>query len=117
MIKPLMRNNVMSGAELFVKLQSEAEALRKEKKRNIYSGIHKYLYLLEGKKMYPCLMADEDVISFPPITNSDVTKVRLIFYLKNMEVLIIFIYVRFLLTPHRCFLKLPVPRRSMFARK
>lgn len=70
-----MRNNVMSGAELYAKLQSEADALRKEKKRNVYSGIHKYLYLLEGKKEYPCLKADEEVISFPPITNSEVTKV------------------------------------------
>ncbi|GJQ78101.1 hypothetical protein Trydic_g2439 [Trypoxylus dichotomus] len=77
MIKPLMGKDVISGADLYAKLQSEADALRKEKKRNVYSGIHKYLYLLEGKKMYPCLMADEDVISFPPITNSDITKISI----------------------------------------
>ncbi|KRT82787.1 hypothetical protein AMK59_3514 [Oryctes borbonicus] len=77
MIKPLMGWSAISGAELYAKLQSEADALRKEKKRNVYSGIHKYLYLLEGKKMYPCLMADEEVISFPPITNSDVTKISI----------------------------------------
>ncbi|XP_053982517.1 leucine-rich repeat-containing protein 47-like [Hylaeus volcanicus] len=74
-IRPLMRNSVFTGAELFQHLQTEAENLRKEKKRNVYSGIHKYLYLLEGKPLFPCLLdASEQVISFPPITNSDVTK-------------------------------------------
>ena len=74
-IKPLMRNKIYTGASLFQQLQTEADNLRKEKKRNVYSGIHKYLYLLEGKPMFPCLLdASEQVISFPPITNSDVTK-------------------------------------------
>lgn len=76
MIKPLNGNTEMTGADLFNKLQSEANALRKEKKRNVYSGIHKYLYLLEGKEKYPCLIdANNSVISFPPITNSNITKV------------------------------------------
>ena len=70
-----MRNKVYSGAALFNKLQTEAENLRKEKKRNAYTGIHKYLYLIEGKPLFPCLLdSSEQVISFPPITNSDVTK-------------------------------------------
>ncbi|OAD61290.1 Leucine-rich repeat-containing protein 47 [Eufriesea mexicana] len=74
-IKPLMRNNVYTGAALFQQLQTEADNLRKEKKRNVYSGIHKYIYLLEGKPLFPCLLdASEQVISFPPITNSDITK-------------------------------------------
>ncbi|XP_003494147.1 leucine-rich repeat-containing protein 47 [Bombus impatiens] len=74
-IKPLMRNKVYTGSALFQQLQTEADNLRKEKKRNVYSGIHKYLYLLEGKPMFPCLLdASEQVISFPPITNSDITK-------------------------------------------
>ncbi|XP_011867263.1 PREDICTED: leucine-rich repeat-containing protein 47-like [Vollenhovia emeryi] len=74
-IKPLMRSEVCTGADLFHKLQTEAENLRKEKKRNVYSGIHKYVYLLEGKSSFPCLLdQSEQVISFPPITNSDVTK-------------------------------------------
>lgn len=60
---------------LFQQLQTEADNLRKEKKRNVYSGIHKYLYLLEGKPLFPCLLdSTEQVISFPPITNSDITK-------------------------------------------
>ncbi|XP_031838607.1 leucine-rich repeat-containing protein 47 [Nomia melanderi] len=74
-IKPLSYNKVYTGAALFQQLQTEADNLRKEKKRNVYSGIHKYLYLLEGKPLFPCLLdASEQVISFPPITNSDITK-------------------------------------------
>jgi len=74
-IKPLMREKTYTGAVLFQQLQIEAENLRKEKKRNVYSGIHKYLYLLEGKSVFPCLMDhSERIISLPPITNSDITK-------------------------------------------
>ena len=74
-IKPLMRTKEFTGAELFQQLQTEADNLRKEKKRNVYSGIHKYLYLLEGKPLYPCLLDNSgQVVSFPPITNSDITK-------------------------------------------
>lgn len=72
---PLSRLRPYSGEQLFQQLTAEAEALRKEKKRNVYSGIHKYLYLLEGKPLYPCLEdASGKVISFPPITNSEDTK-------------------------------------------
>lgn len=36
----------------------------------------RYLHLLDGKEHYPCLVdADGDVISFPPVTNSEKTKV------------------------------------------
>ncbi|KAL7292807.1 hypothetical protein TKK_0013633 [Trichogramma kaykai] len=74
-IIPLMRTKTYSGAALFKQLQTEADNLRREKKRNVYSGIHKYLYLLEGKPLYPCLEDSKNqVISFPPITNSDITK-------------------------------------------
>ena len=74
-IKPLHSNQELTGAQLFKKLQIEADNLRKEKKRNVYTGIHKYLYLLEGKSHYPCLLnSNDEVISFPPITNSDLTK-------------------------------------------
>ncbi|XP_072934143.1 leucine-rich repeat-containing protein 47-like [Epargyreus clarus] len=74
-LTPLTRSKPFTGEQLFQQLTAEAEALRKEKKRNVYSGIHKYLYLLEGKPKYPCLQdASGKVISFPPITNSDDTK-------------------------------------------
>ncbi|CAG9770107.1 unnamed protein product [Ceutorhynchus assimilis] len=76
-LKPLYRATEMSGAELFARLQTEADNLRKEKKRNTYSGIHKYLYLVAGKPTFPCLVNEKgDVISFPPITNSDITKIE-----------------------------------------
>lgn len=76
-LQPLNRSEALTGAELFAKLQAEANALRKEKKRNTYSGIHKYLHMLEGQAKFPCLIdASNRVISFPPITNSEVSKVR-----------------------------------------
>ncbi|CAG9791261.1 unnamed protein product [Diatraea saccharalis] len=72
---PLARLKPYTGEQLFQQLTAEADALRKEKKRNVYSGIHKYLYLLEGKPKYPCFEdTSGKVISFPPITNSDETK-------------------------------------------
>lgn len=78
-IKPLNGGGQeLTGAQLFKKLQLEAENLRKEKKRNTYSGIHKYLDLLEGKPQYPCILhSTGEVISFPPITNSDLTKMTI----------------------------------------
>ncbi|CAH1779638.1 unnamed protein product [Owenia fusiformis] len=75
-IHPLFGRQEVSADELVTKLRTEAEAYRREKKRNTFSGIHKYLELLDGKAEYPCLKDSEDrVISFPPITNSDITKI------------------------------------------
>ncbi|KAK3731244.1 hypothetical protein RRG08_025787 [Elysia crispata] len=64
-------------AEILVKeLRDEAEAFRKEKKRSVLSGIHKYLDLLKGKDLYPCLKDSEnDIISFPPITNCEKSRI------------------------------------------
>ncbi|KAH0554773.1 leucine-rich repeat-containing protein 47-like [Cotesia glomerata] len=74
-IKPLGRAKMFTAAELFKRLQVEADNLRREKKRNVYSGIYKYLYLIEGKPLFPCVIdSNNQVISFPPITNSDITK-------------------------------------------
>ncbi|XP_050503251.1 leucine-rich repeat-containing protein 47-like [Diabrotica virgifera virgifera] len=96
MIKPLNRATVMSGAELFTKLQTEANNLRKEKKRSTYSGIHKFLYLIEGKPQYPCVInANKEVISFPPITNSDISKIE-------VTTTRMFIEVTSSLSPHSC---------------
>ncbi|XP_042199725.1 leucine-rich repeat-containing protein 47 [Callorhinchus milii] len=67
----------VKATELIRQLQAEAEEQRKQKKRQNVSGLHKYLQLLNGKTNYPCLVdAEEHVISFPPITNSDKTKIR-----------------------------------------
>lgn len=74
--QPLGRNKIMSATELYKALMEEAEALRKEKKRSTFSGIHKYLYLLKGKTRYSCLIDSEGtILSFPPITNSETSKV------------------------------------------
>uniref|UniRef100_A0A4W5KRX6 Leucine rich repeat containing 47 n=1 Tax=Hucho hucho TaxID=62062 RepID=A0A4W5KRX6_9TELE len=67
----------MTAVELMRQLQLEAEDQRKQRKRQNVSGLHKYLQLLDGKELYPCLVdAKDNVISFPPITNSEKTKIR-----------------------------------------
>ncbi|XP_068452988.1 leucine-rich repeat-containing protein 47 [Clinocottus analis] len=67
----------MTAVELIKHLQLEADELRKQKKRQNVTGLHKYLQLLQGKAMYPCLVdAEGQVISFPPITNSEKTKIK-----------------------------------------
>ncbi|CAG0886773.1 unnamed protein product [Cyprideis torosa] len=72
---PLNRQKETTAEELFGTLQKEAEHIRKEKKRNTYSGIHTYLYLLENKPLWPFLSDSSGrVISFPPITNCEATK-------------------------------------------
>ncbi|XP_022621660.1 leucine-rich repeat-containing protein 47 [Seriola dumerili] len=75
-IVPLGRKE-MTAVELIRHLHLEAEELRKQKKRQNVTGLHKYLQLLQGKSVYPCLVDAEDhVISFPPITNSEKTKIK-----------------------------------------
>nr|XP_061803597.1 leucine-rich repeat-containing protein 47-like [Nerophis lumbriciformis] len=75
-IAPLGRKE-MTAVELMRHLQLEADDLRKQKKRQNVTGLHKYLQLLKGKALYPCLVdAEGHVISFPPITNSEKTKIK-----------------------------------------
>ncbi|XP_007440841.1 leucine-rich repeat-containing protein 47, partial [Python bivittatus] len=73
-IIPLGRKEV-KAKDLLRQLQAEAEEQRKQKKRQNISGLYKYLQLLSGKENYPCIVDSEGaVISFPPITNSEKTK-------------------------------------------
>ncbi|XP_062889383.1 leucine-rich repeat-containing protein 47 isoform X1 [Mobula hypostoma] len=75
-IAPLGSKEI-KAVDLLRQLQVEADEQRKQKKRQNVSGLHKYLQLLNGKENFPCLVDAEDcVISFPPITNSDNTKIR-----------------------------------------
>ncbi|NXX82721.1 LRC47 protein, partial [Urocolius indicus] len=75
-ITPLGRKE-LKAKDLLRQLQLEAEEQRKQKKRQNVSGLHRYLQLLDGKDNYPCLVdAEGVVISFPPITNSEKTKIR-----------------------------------------
>eukprot|EP00069_Balaena_mysticetus_P011952 bmy_21481T0 len=75
-IVPLGRREA-KAKDLVRQLQLEAEEHRKQKRRQNVSGLHRYLHLLDGKEHYPCLVdANGDVISFPPITNSEKTKIK-----------------------------------------
>ncbi|NXF11664.1 LRC47 protein, partial [Smithornis capensis] len=75
-ITPLGRKEI-KAKDLLRQLQVEAEEQRKQKKRQNVSGLHRYLQLLDGKDNFPCLVdAEGTVISFPPITNSEKTKIR-----------------------------------------
>lgn len=75
-ILPLGKPKTITALKLYNDLKAEAEALRKEKKRNVFSGIHKYLYMLENKLLFSCIEdAVGNVISLPPLTNGDLTKV------------------------------------------
>ncbi|XP_063173771.1 leucine-rich repeat-containing protein 47 [Candoia aspera] len=73
-IVPLGRKEA-KAKDLLRQLQTEAEEQRKQKKRQNISGLYRYLQLLDGKESYPCLVDSEGtIISFPPITNSERTK-------------------------------------------
>ncbi|CDW53689.1 leucine rich repeat containing protein 47 [Trichuris trichiura] len=75
---PLNRMTEVTAVRLVEILTEEAEAFRKEKKRNVYSGIHQYIYLVKNREKYACLLdAEQTVISLPPITNASKTKVSL----------------------------------------
>lgn len=75
-LTPLGRKQEVSGKELYRQMTEEADAMRKEKKRSTYPGIYKYLYLLKDKTLYPFLRDESKlVISFPPMTNSDGTRI------------------------------------------
>ncbi|KAM3723791.1 Leucine-rich repeat-containing protein [Dirofilaria immitis] len=75
MITPLHRHKKVSGRELLSNLTNEAELIRKKEKRNVVSSIHKYIYLIQKLPLYPCLMdANGLIISIPPVTNCEETK-------------------------------------------
>ncbi|GIY57044.1 leucine-rich repeat-containing protein 47 [Caerostris extrusa] len=68
-ITPLHRKKEFTAAELYTQLNDEADALRKEKKK---THIREYT----NKPLYPCLVDSSNlVISFPPITNSEGSKI------------------------------------------
>jgi len=75
-ICPLGKKEVFRADKLVTHLREEAEAYRKEKKRNTLSGIHQYLNLLAKKSEYACLKDSSGrIVSLPPITNSDGSKI------------------------------------------
>uniref|UniRef100_A0A2P2I2I5 Leucine-rich repeat-containing protein 47-like n=2 Tax=Hirondellea gigas TaxID=1518452 RepID=A0A2P2I2I5_9CRUS len=78
MFVPLNRRSKPVSAARFVHtLQQEAENQRKLQKANSLSGLYKYLQLVEGWSHFPCLLdAAGTVLSVPPLTNADVSKIE-----------------------------------------
>lgn len=77
-IQPLGRPKVITASEYYNKLKDEAEMIRKEKKRSQYSGIHKFLHLLDNQENFAFFETDTGTaLSLPPLTNSDVTKLSI----------------------------------------
>jgi len=74
-IVPLSSPHLTPADKLVSQLKNEAEALRKEKKRSSVTGLHQYLHLLDTWTTFPCLMDGENTISFPPVTNSSITRI------------------------------------------
>lgn len=74
-IHPLGRPNVVTANDYYTSLKAEAEAIRKEKKRSQFTGIHKFLHLLDDQENFAFLETETGTtLSLPPLTNSDVTK-------------------------------------------
>lgn len=73
-ITPLGAKTKVTAAKYYGDLRQQADIIRKEKKRSTYSGIHKFINLLEGE-VFVFFKDDEKVISLPPLTNCDETKV------------------------------------------
>ena len=74
-IIPLSSPHPTQADKLVSQLKTEAEALRKEKKRSAVTGLHQFLHLLDTWPVYPCLMDGDTTISFPPVTNSGNTRI------------------------------------------
>ncbi|XP_075218430.1 leucine-rich repeat-containing protein 47-like [Lycorma delicatula] len=75
---PLGGTESCTASDFIASKKLEAEQLKKDKKRNCQTGIYKYIYMVDGNENCACLMdADDNVISFPPITNTDVSKISL----------------------------------------
>lgn len=73
---PLGRKYPITAMEFYEKLCEEAEAERKQKKRNQPSGVYKYLSLVETKKEKFAYLRDAEgtIVSLPPLTNSENTR-------------------------------------------
>lgn len=69
------RKNPVFASDYYQKLMEEAEAERKAKKRNQLSGIYKYLTLLEGHEKFVFVSDSQGVISLPPLSNAEKSKV------------------------------------------
>lgn len=74
-IMPLGRHKDITADEYYNKMKDEADAIRKEKKRSQFTGIYKFLHLLDDQQNFSFLATDTGTtLSLPPLTNSEVTK-------------------------------------------
>jgi len=73
---PLNKEEKVDAATLINNLKFERDNLKQQKKRQHKTGLYKFIELVDGKEKLSCLRdADNDVVSLPPITNSDKTKI------------------------------------------
>ncbi|XP_042857441.1 leucine-rich repeat-containing protein 47-like [Penaeus japonicus] len=76
LIHPLIRGKEVTAKALHQALQHEAEVQRKQMKKNSITGIHKYLHIVESWNVWPCIEDSAGtVVSLPPITNAENTKI------------------------------------------
>jgi phenylalanyl-tRNA synthetase beta subunit len=74
-IMPLGRHKDITANEYYTKMKDEADAIRKEKKRSQFTGIHKFLHLLDDQQNFSYLeTVTGTTLSLPPLTNSEVTR-------------------------------------------
>ncbi|KAJ1349847.1 hypothetical protein KIN20_005503 [Parelaphostrongylus tenuis] len=74
-ITALHKKKPVNARELINALTRDADLARKRTKRNTLNPLHRYLNLVVDLPLLPCLIDAEGlVISLPPITNSDLTK-------------------------------------------
>ncbi|XP_065655010.1 leucine-rich repeat-containing protein 47 isoform X2 [Hydra vulgaris] len=78
-IIPLGQTKKVSSTALIDRLKTERDDLKLKKKRQPKTGLYRYIDLVDGKNQFACLKnADGEVISFPPVTNSEQTKTEAI---------------------------------------
>ncbi|CAI2305660.1 unnamed protein product [Caenorhabditis sp. 36 PRJEB53466] len=74
-IRALNKKSSVSASELLDSLLRDAELARKRSKRSTVDPLHKYLHIVKDEQVLACLVDSQQiVISLPPITNSDCTK-------------------------------------------
>uniref|UniRef100_A0A8R1ISU6 Uncharacterized protein n=1 Tax=Caenorhabditis japonica TaxID=281687 RepID=A0A8R1ISU6_CAEJA len=74
-IRALNKKSSVSASELLDSLLRDAELARKRSKRSTVDPLHKYLHIVKDEEELACLVdAQQVVISLPPLTNSDCTK-------------------------------------------
>ncbi|KAF2352560.1 B3/B4 tRNA-binding domain [Trinorchestia longiramus] len=70
------RSKPISASTFLASLQDEANKQRKQHKSNNLAGLYKYLQLVEGWTNFPCILdACSTVLSVPPLTNGDASKI------------------------------------------